>query len=173
MRSCRFVAVLTSLLLLLLLSAASVVAAPRVAPPLVAAAPTPASEAQLDARAHALAQQLRCVVCQNQTLADSNADLAVDLRRQIRQQLAGGADEQAVKDWLAQRYGDFVLYKPPLKPLTWLLWFGPLVLLLIVIATLLRMRRRDAGAVEQPVLKADERQRLDAMLQADGKEPAP
>ena len=139
---------------------------------LLAAAPNAASEAELDARAHALSQQLRCVVCQNQTLADSNAELAVDLRRQIRQQLAGGADEQAVKDWLAQRYGDFVLYKPPLKPLTWLLWFGPAVLLVLVIGVLLGMRRRHARAPE-PVLQADERRRLDAMLQAEGKEPAP
>ena len=132
----------------------------------------PASEGELDARVHALAQQLRCVVCQNQTLADSNAELAVDLRQQIRQQLAGGADEQAVKDWLAQRYGDFVLYKPPLKPLTWLLWFGPGVLLIFVVAVLLRMRRRHDRAPE-PALRADERERLDAMLQAADKEPAP
>lgn len=132
----------------------------------------PASEGELDARVHALAQQLRCVVCQNQTLADSNAELAVDLRQQIRQQLAGGADEQAVKDWLAQRYGDFVLYKPPLKPLTWLLWFGPGVLLIFVVAVLLRMRRRHTRSPE-PALRADERERLDAMLQAAGKEPAP
>ena len=67
------------------------------------AATPPASEAELDARAHALSQELRCVVCQNQTLADSNAELAVDLRRQIRQQLAEGADEKAVKDYLVQR----------------------------------------------------------------------
>ena len=136
------------------------------------AAAAPASDAQLDARAHALAQQLRCVVRQNQTLADSNAELAVDLRRQIRQQLAGGADEQAVKDWLAQRYGDFVLYKPPLKPLTWLLWFGPALLLVIVVGVLMGMRRRHARAPE-PGLQADERRRLEAMLQAEGKEPAP
>ena len=136
------------------------------------AAAAPTSDAQLDARAHALSQQLRCVVCQNQTLADSNAELAVDLRRHIRQQLAGGADEQAVKDWLAQRYGDFVLYKPPLKPLTWLLWFGPMVLLVLVVAVLVGMRRRHARAPE-PVLQPDERRRLDAMLQAERKEPAP
>jgi cytochrome c-type biogenesis protein CcmH len=141
---------------------------------LATAAPAPAGvEAELDARAHALAQELRCVVCQNQTLADSNAELAVDLRRQIRQQLAGGADEQAVKDWLTQRYGDFVLYKPPLRPLTWLLWFGPLVLLVVVVLALLHARRRQAGASE-PSLQADERRRLDAMLQATATmEPPP
>ena len=137
------------------------------------AATPPASEAELDARAHALSQELRCVVCQNQTLADSNAELAVDLRRQIRQQLADGADEKAVKDYLAQRYGDFVLYKPPLRPLTWLLWFGPLLLLVLVVAALLRARQRNAGAPES-ALQADERRRLDAMLHtAPGKEGAP
>lgn len=139
---------------------------------MAAAAQTPAGEAELDARAHALSQQLRCVVCQNQTLADSNAELAVDLRRQIRQQLADGADEQAVKDYLTQRYGDFVLYKPPLKPLTWLLWFGPLVLLILVVVMLLRARRRIANAAE-PALQADERQRLDAMLRPASKESPP
>lgn len=139
---------------------------------LAAAAVPPGGDAQLDARTHALSQQLRCVVCQNQTLADSNAELAVDLRRQIRQQLAAGADEQAVKDWLAQRYGDFVLYKPPVRPLTWLLWFGPAILLILVIALLANARRRNAGMPPQ-ALKADERQRLDALLQSAGKEPPP
>lgn len=111
-----------------------------------AAAPT---EAELDARVHALSNELRCLVCQNQTLADSNADLAVDLRRQIREQLRGGASDQAVKDYLAQRYGDFVLYKPPLRPLTWLLWFGPLLLVAGVawgiVHARTRQRRTDAA----------------------------
>jgi len=127
-------------------------------------------DAALDARAHALAQQLRCVVCQNQTLADSNADLAVDLRRQIRQQLAAGASDQSVKDYLVQRYGDFVLYQPPLKPLTWLLWFGPLLLLAGVVAMLVRARRRTARA-QASLLDDREREQLDALLQGAGREP--
>jgi len=135
-----------------------------------ALAASPADEAALDARAHALAQQLRCVVCQNQTLADSNAELAVDLRRQVRQQLAAGASEQAVKDYLAQRYGDFVLYRPPLRPLTWLLWFGPLLLLAGVVAMLLRARRRTVHA-PATVLDPQERERLHALLQGAGQEP--
>lgn len=132
----------------------------------------PMADAELDARAHALAQQLRCVVCQNQTLADSNAELAVDLRRQIRQQLAIGADEQAVKDYLVQRYGDFVLYKPPLRPLTWALWFGPLLLLIVVCVALVRARRK-ASRDATPGLDAHERQKLDALLHAAAKEPPP
>lgn len=104
------------------------------------------SDADLDARVLALSGQLRCLVCQNQTLADSNAELAVDLRRQIREQLRAGASEDAVKAYLVRRYGDFVLYRPPVKPLTWPLWFGPWVLLAAVVAAtvLARMRRQTA-----------------------------
>lgn len=123
------------------------------------AAPT---EAQLDAHLHALAQQLRCVVCQNQTLADSQAELAVDLRRQIREQLRNGASDEAVKNYLVQRYGDFVLYEPPLKPLTWLLWFGPLMLLALVAAAVVRNRMRRAAAPAP--LDEEELKRLDALL---------
>ena len=97
----------------------------------------------------------------------------MELRRQMRQEVAEGADEKAVKDYLVQRYGDFVLYRPPLRPLTCLLWFGSLLLLVLVVAMLWRARRHDADAPE-PALQADERQRLDAMLQAaHGKEGAP
>ncbi|WP_423194158.1 cytochrome c-type biogenesis protein CcmH [Cupriavidus sp. H18C2] len=110
--------------------------------PAHAAAPDPA----LDARVHALAQQLRCMVCQNQTLADSNAPLAVDLRGQIRAQMAQGASDMAIKDFLVQRYGDFVLYDPPFKPATWALWLGPFALLAGIVAMLWRRRRATATA---------------------------
>ncbi|MDM0034417.1 cytochrome c-type biogenesis protein CcmH [Variovorax sp. J22P271] len=122
------------------------------------------SEAQLDARVHALSQQLRCVVCQNQTLADSQAELAVDLRRQIREQLRSGAGDEAVKAYLVQRYGDFVLYDPPLKPATWLLWFGPLLLLALAALAVVRSRRRRPAA-PAPLDEAA-RQRADALLGA-------
>lgn len=85
--------------------------------------------ATLDARTMALAEELRCLVCQNQSLADSHAPLAMDLRQQIHQQLAQGRSEQQVVDFMVQRYGDFVLYEPPLNASTALLWFGPLLLL--------------------------------------------
>ncbi|CAG2147101.1 cytochrome c-type biogenesis protein [Cupriavidus numazuensis] len=124
-----------------------------------AAAPT---DADLDARVHALSEQLRCLVCQNQTLADSNAELAVDLRRQIREQLRQGASDEAVKQYLVQRYGDFVLYKPPLKPMTWLLWFGPLLLLMVVLAALWRARSRRAAPTAP--LDDAERRRLAELL---------
>ncbi|MFS8934624.1 cytochrome c-type biogenesis protein [Cupriavidus taiwanensis] len=135
-------------------------------PVLAAAAPT---EAELDARVHALSNELRCLVCQNQTLADSNADLAVDLRRQIREQLRGGASEQSVKDYLVQRYGDFVLYKPPLRPLTWLLWFGPLLLVAGVAWAVVRARasHRGTGAA----LDDSARRHLERLLN-DATDPA-
>lgn len=122
----------------------------------------PLTDAELDARVHTLSEQLRCLVCQNQTLADSNAELAVDLRRQIREQLRQGASDEAVKQYLVQRYGDFVLYKPPLRPLTWLLWFGPLLLLIVVLAALWRARSRRAAPTAP--LDDAERRRLAALL---------
>ena len=133
------------------------------------AAPT---DAQVDAHLHELTQQLRCVVCQNQTLADSQADLAVDLRRQIREQLRNGASDAAVKDYLVQRYGDFVLYEPPLKPLTWLLWFGPLLLLVLAVAAVVRNRMRSARSAADPPFNPQERKQLAALLSPSTADPA-
>ena len=96
----------------------------------------------LDARTMALAEELRCLVCQNQSLADSHAPLALDLRQQIRQQLAQGRSEQQVVEFMVQRYGDFVLYEPPLNGSTALLWFGPVLLLAIGVAALRGFWRR-------------------------------
>ena len=87
-----------------------------------------ATEAALDARLKKLETELRCLVCQNQTLADSNADLADDLRREVRTLAVAGKSDDEIKAYLVARYGDFVLYDPPVKPLTWLLWFGPFAL---------------------------------------------
>jgi cytochrome c-type biogenesis protein CcmH len=80
-----------------------------------------------------LSAQLRCLVCQNQTIADSNADLAVDLKRQVREMLARGATDREVIDFMTARYGDFVLYRPPVKSSTALLWFGPAALLVVAL----------------------------------------
>jgi cytochrome c-type biogenesis protein CcmH/NrfF len=82
----------------------------------------------LEKRVQALAAELRCLVCQNQSLADSHADLALDLKRQVREQLQSGRSEQQVLDYMTERYGDFVLYRPPLKASTVLLWLGPALL---------------------------------------------
>ena len=109
----------------------------------------------LEKRVMALAEELRCLVCQNQTLADSNAELALDLRRQIREQLKDGKSERQVIDYLVDRYGDFVLYRPPLKASTVLLWFGPFVLLALGALILVRRIRRQRGEAQAPLSQAD------------------
>jgi cytochrome c-type biogenesis protein CcmH len=106
-----------------------------------------AEDAALEKRVAALAHELRCLVCQNQTLADSNAPLAVDLRNQIREQLQKGASERDVTDFMVQRYGDFVLYRPPLKASTLLLWTGPFLLLGFGIFLLVRKLRSSRSQV--------------------------
>ena len=108
-------------------------------------------------------------MCQNQSLADSNAELAVDLRRQIREQIAQGRSDGEIVDFMVQRYGDFVLYRPPMKATTLLLWFGPLLLLLIGIAVLARnlAARRKRG--DGQALSEEDRQRAERLL-AGGKE---
>ena len=115
-------------------------------------------------RAVALAGKLRCLVCQNQSIADSNADLAVDLRRQIDEQIAGGKSDREILDFMTTRYGDFVLYAPPFKATTALLWLGPA---LLMVAGLLGARRalreRTRAAAVRP-LTADERKRAEALL---------
>lgn len=86
---------------------------------------------ELDERVNRLASELRCLVCQNQTIADSHAELAVQLKNEVRQQLARGASEDQVRDFMVSRYGEFVLYRPPVNAHTWLLWAGPAALLLL------------------------------------------
>ena len=118
-------------------------------------------------RAVQLAEQLRCLVCQNQTIADSNAELAVDLRRQIREQIAQGRSDGQIVDFMVERYGDFVLYRPPLKVTTLLLWFGPPVLLLLGMVFLLRYLKARRKRVEQQPLSAGERRAAEALLGGD------
>jgi cytochrome c-type biogenesis protein CcmH len=119
----------------------------------------------LERRVQALSEELRCLVCQNQSLADSHADLAVDLKNQVREKFKQGASEKDVIAFMTERYGDFVLYRPPLKATTLLLWFGPGLLLMAgLIALFLRLRKRAAVATE-PVLTAAERARAAALLE--------
>jgi cytochrome c-type biogenesis protein CcmH/NrfF len=124
-----------------------------------------AADEALERRVQALSEELRCLVCQNQSLADSHADLAVDLKNQVREKFKQGASEKDVIAFMTERYGDFVLYRPPLKATTVLLWFGPGLLLVAgLIALFLRLRKRAAGAAE-PALTADERARAAALLE--------
>jgi cytochrome c-type biogenesis protein CcmH len=95
-----------------------------------------AANPALEKRVLAISEELRCLVCQNQTIADSHAELAIDLKNQVREKLAQGMSDKDVIDYMVQRYGDFVLYRPPVKSTTWLLWFGPFLLLLGGIAFL-------------------------------------
>jgi cytochrome c-type biogenesis protein CcmH len=122
----------------------------------------------LEQRVTALASELRCLVCQNQTIADSNAGLAVDLKNQIREKLKQGESESQVLDFMVQRYGDFVLYRPPVKMTTVLLWFGPLLLVLIGLAILYR-KVKSQGAAEEPRLTQGDRERAQRLLESDRK----
>ncbi|AKU21032.1 cytochrome c-type biogenesis protein [Massilia sp. NR 4-1] len=121
-------------------------------------------EAQLEARVAALSAELRCLVCQNQTLADSQAELAVDLRRQIREQMRAGRSETQVADFMVQRYGDFILYRPPFKANTLLLWLAPALLLSGgALALFLRLRNQGLGK-RNPALSPAERTRAASLL---------
>jgi cytochrome c-type biogenesis protein CcmH len=116
-------------------------------------APPAAENPEIEARTMAVASELRCLVCQNQTIADSHAGLAEDLRRQIREMLAKGKSEREILDYMTERYGDFVLYRPPFKPATALLWIGPALLMavaLTALATVLRRRQRMSAEVFDP-----------------------
>jgi len=132
------------------------------------AAPAAADPA-LEQRVMALSSELRCLVCQNQTLADSNADLATDLRKQIREKMRQGASDADVVDFLVARYGDFVLYRPPFKATTFLLWLGPLLLLAAGFAVLILrvLRRRKTQEVE---MTAEARTRAAGLLAGNGTE---
>ena len=132
------------------------------------AAPAAADPA-LEDRVMALATELRCLVCQNQTLADSHAPLAVDLRNQIREKMQQGASEHDIVEYMVARYGDFVLYRPPLKPTTVLLWAGPLLLMVAGLAALFfRIARRRADP--KLALSDDEHARASALLRRNGEE---
>lgn len=110
-----------------------------------------------------LIKELRCLVCQNQSLADSDADLAKDLRDEVYGIIQSGKTEREAAQFLVDRYGDFVLYRPPLKTTTSLLWIGPFALLLIGSAFLLRQAKRRSAERAEPQLTDDERQRLQAL----------
>ena len=126
-----------------------------------ALAPDPVAEKRLQE----LSVELRCLVCQNQTIADSNAELAQDLRREIRDMIQAGKTNPEIIDFMVVRYGDFVLYRPPVKAITLLLWGGPIALLLFAIFALQRyLRRRATRIAEETPLSADQARRADALL---------
>lgn len=136
------------------------------------AAPMAEDEA-VEQRLIAISEEMRCLVCQNESLAGSRADLAMDLRREIRTLIKQGKSDQEVMDFMVSRYGDFVRYRPPMKSTTYLLWFGPFLLLAGAIITLVVYLRRRGGRVAEAAegtLSADERRRAEALLQQNESE---
>lgn len=127
-----------------------------------------AEDPVLEQRMIALSEDLRCLVCQNESLAGSRADLAQDLRQEIREQMRAGKSDQEVIAYLTQRYGDFVLYKPPLKPLTWLLWFGPFVLLIGAAGGLYAYLKRRTSRLADDSLSEEEKKRVTDLLANNG-----
>jgi cytochrome c-type biogenesis protein CcmH len=125
----------------------------------------------LEARARELGQELRCLVCQNQSIDDSDADLAADIRRLVRERLVAGDTDQQVRDYMVARYGDFVLLKPPVRASTWLLWGGPFIVLLIGAGLIVTHLRRRSVTPAPADLSPEERRRLDALV--GGPERAP
>jgi len=117
-----------------------------------------------EARLVHISQELRCLVCQNESLSSSRAELADDLRREVRDLIRANKSDQEIKDFLVSRYGDFVLYRPEVKPLTWVLWFGPFVVLLIAGIFLLFYLRQRRATLQPQVLSDNERARVEQLL---------
>jgi cytochrome c-type biogenesis protein CcmH len=123
-----------------------------------------AADVAIEKRMVAISEELRCLVCQNESLSGSHAELAQDLRREIRSMIAAGKTDKEILDFMVDRYGDFVRYRPPIKPTTWLLWGGPFLLLGGGVAALIVFLRRRAKESAAPVLSDEDRRRAEALL---------
>ena len=130
-----------------------------------------AEDPVVEQRLIAISEELRCLVCQNESLAGSRADLAQDLRREIRTLIKANKSDAEIMDFMVSRYGDFVRYRPPVKPITWALWFGPFLLLIGGLVFLVRMVRRRQRSTEAPVLDPAQRAKAQSLLQ-DTKRPS-
>ena len=134
------------------------------------AVPT-AEDPELEKRVNEIAAELRCLVCQNQTIADSHAALAVDLKNQVREMVREGKTRDDVVDYMVARYGDFVRYRPPVKPETYLLWVGPFLLLAGgLLLLMVNLKKRKTMVADTP-LSDEEHQKLDSILHAEKKSP--
>lgn len=118
----------------------------------------------LEQRLIAISEEMRCLVCQNESLAGSRSELANDLRQQIRILIQEGKSDDQIRSYMVERYGDFVLYRPPVKPLTWLLWVGPFIALLLGIAALILFQKRRSQEQASVALTADQNRQIDALL---------
>ena len=137
----------------------------QMAAPSYAGDATPlAEDPVVEQRLIVISEELRCLVCQNESLAGSRADLAMDLRREIRTLIKDGKTDAEIRDYMVSRYGDFVLYRPPVKPITWALWFGPFLLLIGAVVILVRMVRRSQRSAAAPALDAAQRAKAQSLL---------
>ena len=124
-----------------------------------------ADDPVIEQRLIVISEEMRCLVCQNESLAGSRSDLANDLRREIRNLIKEGKTDDQIRSFMVERYGDFVLYRPPVKPITWFLWIGPFVILLVgIIGLMVYLRRRNQSVPSTKLSEADNR-RIDALLQ--------
>lgn len=123
-----------------------------------------AADPQLEARVNDITKELRCLVCQNQTIADSHADLAIDLKNQVREMVKSGKTQSQIVDYMVQRYGDFVRYRPPMEPKTYLLWTGPFLLMVVGIVLLIVNLRKRKKIITDTPLSGDESDRLQSLL---------
>jgi cytochrome c-type biogenesis protein CcmH len=128
-----------------------------------------AEDPVVEQRLIAISEEMRCLVCQNESLAGSRADLAKDLRRELRELIRAGRSDAEIKEFMVSRYGDFVLYRPPVKPTTWLLWAGPFLLMVTAVIVLLVYLRRRDRALRKETLTDEERSRAQALLREAGK----
>jgi cytochrome c-type biogenesis protein CcmH len=146
------------LIALLLLALAFGAASAKEAAPL-------AEDPVVEQRLIAISEEMRCLVCQNESLAGSRSDLANDLRRELRTLIKQGKTDAEIREFMVERYGDFVLYRPPVKPETYLLWAGPFLLMIVAVAVLLMyLRRRNRSVDHEPQLTSDEARRAEALL---------
>ena len=134
-------------------------------------APPLAQDPAVEKRMVAISAELRCLVCQNESLAGSRADLAMDLKREIRTQIQAGKSDAEIMDFMVSRYGDFVRYRPPVNPVTWLLWFGPFVLLAGAVYGLVRIVRTHQRDAEPQPLDEAQRAKAQSILQAPDRLP--
>lgn len=147
---------------------ASILSLCSLVPVLAADAVDIAQDPVTEKRLNQISEELRCLVCQNESLAGSRADLAVDLRREIRSLIKDGKSDAEIMDFMVNRYGDFVRYRPPIKPTTWILWFGPGLLLVLAGFGLWRMVRRQPGvAAQKHELSPEQLARAKALLESE------
>ncbi|HSV35863.1 MAG TPA: cytochrome c-type biogenesis protein [Ramlibacter sp.] len=128
-----------------------------------------AEDPVIEQRLLAISEEMRCLVCQNESLAASRSELAQDLRRELREQIRQGRSDAQIREFMVNRYGDFVLYRPRIKPETWLLWFGPFLLVVVAVVVLIVYLRRRNRALEQAELTPEEKSRAEKMLEEDAR----